>query len=420
MARTVFCNLRNFSHQGSTDKSISAAPDVCKTPVGSSTPPRPYTVTSKAGDLVGGTSSVTVDGHSTAVEGATHSCCSGDEAGTAKGLGSGTVCDITEVGSTSPDVKLEGKGAWRNLDDGTVNGGNTCSFVQGCNTSPPQNREEEEEEVVEGVVLQHIVGIAGNRTRIPTGIIIAKFEGATEGQVITQPLSDASNLSSDQDCLSDHRQVLLSNLDACTQYQLFLKISEDYQVPLTFEASVRGKPEGTVVFGEWSADIDTWLVPMLPRTHSDHMLFTSEDSLQVLDSGFIYVFIEGRLWREIGIESQDDSEAYTLYEINLDLSFGLDEREDHIDLGDDTILIPHSVGRKFFSDIQITYSKVQWSWRQIQAYGGMHPSDPRVGDREQIPGERGESRRLRKKRMHKISNFLRWFQPKGKDKPHTT
>ena len=67
MARTVFANNRNFSHKGSSDKSISSAPDVCKTPMGSATPPIPYPVISQATNAGGYSASVFIDGNPTAL-----------------------------------------------------------------------------------------------------------------------------------------------------------------------------------------------------------------------------------------------------------------------------------------------------------------------------------------------------------------
>lgn len=143
MTRSVFANSRNFSHKGSGDKSISTAPDVCKTPVGSATPPIPYVVVSQAGDLAGGTSTVTIDGHSSAIASSSHSSCSGDEAGTASGIVSGTTGNKTEFASYSFDVRLEGEGAVRHLDATTMNNSNTIGTNLGAATAPAAIEEEE-------------------------------------------------------------------------------------------------------------------------------------------------------------------------------------------------------------------------------------------------------------------------------------
>lgn len=411
MARTTYANNRDFSHAGSSDKSLSSAPDVCKTPIGNSTPPIPYPVMSQAGDLGGGSSSVKVDGNSTALADSNHASCTGDEAGTAKGVGSGKVSDKTEFTTYSFDVKIEGKGSVRNLDMSTMNNCNTIGTVIGSNCAPTVIRVDQVDDIVaDDVVLAHVVGIAGNTARTPSGTVVAKYEGSPDEDVITQDLSAAVNASGTSDETTDNRQVVLNNLVQNKRYQLLLEIAAGYRVPLSFEPSIAGGNEADVNVNEHSAH-QTWLVPMLPRTHMDYSLSIKEDELDILASGYIYIFIGGRLWREIGIEEEsDDSDDYTLYEINLDQDFGIDVRQNHFELLDETILIPQQVGSKLVNRIQIAYSRVQWSWKQILAYGGMHPDDPRVQGRDQLVGSPSVATKLRKDRLQNLGQLLPWRQ----------
>lgn len=145
MTRSVYANNRNLSHKGSGDTAMSTAPDVCKTPVGSSTPPIPYPVLSQSSDLQGGTTTVSIDGHPTAIASSSHSRCSGDEAGSAAGIISGTTGNKTEFASYSFDVRLEGEGAVRHLDATTMNNRNTMGINMGAATAPAQIEEEEAE-----------------------------------------------------------------------------------------------------------------------------------------------------------------------------------------------------------------------------------------------------------------------------------
>jgi len=135
MARTVFANHRNFSHQGSSDKSLSSAPDVCNPPRGSASSSIPYPVTSQAADAGGYTTSVFIDGHPTAIASSIHTCCTGDEAGSDKGVISGTTSDKTEFISYSFDVRCEGEGVVRHQDMTMMNNGNTTGIVFGTETS---------------------------------------------------------------------------------------------------------------------------------------------------------------------------------------------------------------------------------------------------------------------------------------------
>ena len=145
MSRSVYANNRNFSHKGSDDKAVSSAPDVCKTPMGNSTPPIPYGVSSQAGDRAQTTTSVRIDGNPPAIASSLHTQCTGDQAGSANGIASGTVADKTQFTSYSFDVKAEGEGVVRHMDMTTMNNGNTIGANYGASTSPVQIEIEEEE-----------------------------------------------------------------------------------------------------------------------------------------------------------------------------------------------------------------------------------------------------------------------------------
>ncbi|PCK09628.1 MAG: hypothetical protein COA42_03040 [Alteromonadaceae bacterium] len=136
MGRSVFANSRNFSHKGSGDKSLCTAPDVCKTPIGTSTPPIPYFVVSQVTKLADGSSTVSIEGNPTSLAGSSHSKCSGDEPGTAKGVCSSKTTDETKFTSYSFDVKCDGEGVVRAFDTSTMNKVNTIGMVLGSVTSP--------------------------------------------------------------------------------------------------------------------------------------------------------------------------------------------------------------------------------------------------------------------------------------------
>lgn len=145
MSRSVYANNRNFSHKGSGDKAVCSVPDVCKTPIGSATPPIPYVVSSQASNLGAPTTTVTIDGNPTAIASSTHTQCTGDQAGTAKGLISSTTADKTHFVSYSFDVKAEGEGVVRHMDATTMNNRNTMGMNFGAATSPTSIADEEVE-----------------------------------------------------------------------------------------------------------------------------------------------------------------------------------------------------------------------------------------------------------------------------------
>jgi len=145
MGSTVFANTRGFSHKGSGDKSNSTVPDICKTPIGTATPPIPYAIKSNAADADGYSSSVFIDGNPTAIESSKHSKSAGDAAGKANGIISGSTKDITEFLTYSFDVKTEGEGTVRHADMTTMNKANTLGMVKGSSTSPATIPEDEQE-----------------------------------------------------------------------------------------------------------------------------------------------------------------------------------------------------------------------------------------------------------------------------------
>src|SRR4029079_17353432 len=90
MPCTVFVNGRGVVHQTSGGLS-TVFPDVCQTPTPGGPVPIPYPNIGKAADTSGGPSTVACDGSMPMVKGAQYRMTSGDEAGTAGGVISGTI-----------------------------------------------------------------------------------------------------------------------------------------------------------------------------------------------------------------------------------------------------------------------------------------------------------------------------------------
>ena len=112
MAQTTFSNGRGIWHKGSGGLS-TVFPDVCKTQVGPAVVPIPYPNTGKDSDTSKGPKSVKTDGEMPMVKGAELSTSTGDEAGSLKGVGSGTNMGVCEFMMYSFDVKFEGKNVCR-------------------------------------------------------------------------------------------------------------------------------------------------------------------------------------------------------------------------------------------------------------------------------------------------------------------
>ena len=117
------------ARKNSSWKAICTAPDFCKTPVGSSTPPIPYQVIADLGQSENCVPSVRFNGDPCFVfNPSTVPTCTGDEPGTAKGVKSGTVQGQVKATDACPNVRAESKQVVRKDDPGTMNDGN-CSCI---------------------------------------------------------------------------------------------------------------------------------------------------------------------------------------------------------------------------------------------------------------------------------------------------
>lgn len=112
MAQTTFANSKGIAHQASGGLS-TVFPDVCLTPVGNAVVPIPYPNIGKSKDTTKGPKSVKTDGKMPMVKSAKYSKSIGDEAGTKKGVVSGTNKDECEFMMYSFDIKFEGKNVCR-------------------------------------------------------------------------------------------------------------------------------------------------------------------------------------------------------------------------------------------------------------------------------------------------------------------
>jgi hypothetical protein len=102
---------------------ISLTPDVCKTPMGNSTPPIPYPVIAKLGDAVQVVKSVRANGDPVVVfDQSKVPQTIGDAPGVAKGIKSGTVGGNCYPDEHSKSVRAGGKPIIRHDDQWWMNG----------------------------------------------------------------------------------------------------------------------------------------------------------------------------------------------------------------------------------------------------------------------------------------------------------
>lgn len=129
MPVTVNINGLSVVHQTSSGTATATVPDVCKTPSSAGPIPIPYPNIAMSSDLVSGTTSVTVNGSSAAIQGSKFVKSTGDEAGSVGGVVSGVFAMEATFISFSPTVTLDGKPACRLTDKMLMNKGNTVCMA---------------------------------------------------------------------------------------------------------------------------------------------------------------------------------------------------------------------------------------------------------------------------------------------------
>lgn len=128
-----------------SDGTVTAFPDVCKTPIGPSIVPIPYPNIAKSGDLANGSKSVMINGAPVCLSSSEISTSTGDEAGSAKGIGSGTTQGKAFPLNYSFDIQIEGKHPLRNGDPFINNNRNTppSLIIQAQPAYTPMKEEKE-------------------------------------------------------------------------------------------------------------------------------------------------------------------------------------------------------------------------------------------------------------------------------------
>lgn len=122
MSKT-FANGITVVHQGDGLQFVGMAPDVCKTPSPGGPIPVPYPNIALSSDLADGSKTVKIEGNPAALSDSNLKTSSGDEAGTAGGgVVSSKIKGKVKWLLCSTDVKFEGKGVIRFLDDFMYNG----------------------------------------------------------------------------------------------------------------------------------------------------------------------------------------------------------------------------------------------------------------------------------------------------------
>lgn len=92
-----------------------------------------------------------------------------------------------------------------------------------------------------------------------------------------------------------------------------------------------------------------------------------------LPDGFLYVYLEGHLWREIALQKG------LMHEVDLRLTGGTPHRP-ATGFGQEDLMLPYKIAGKDVR-VDVAYSVDQWSWGRIRYYGGMALNDERRVDK---------------------------------------
>jgi Domain of unknown function (DUF4150) len=140
----TYANGKTLVHRGDGLQFVAMVPDVCKTPSPGGPVPLPYPNIALSSDLADGTKTIEVEGNPVATARSKLSTSTGDEAGTAGGgIVSGKIKGALKWMLSSIDVKFEGQGVVRFLDDTMHNGnaGNTSGKTLGKAAIPGQDED---------------------------------------------------------------------------------------------------------------------------------------------------------------------------------------------------------------------------------------------------------------------------------------
>ena len=199
-------------------------------------------------------------------------------------------------------------------------------------------------------------------------------------------------------CARNHCcDLVLDNLSEGS-YQLVLHYTDSrhgaYQIPLAQDVS-------TVAKDQQSTEWDHVLIPVIPRTYltaeADRIETTYPRCDAPTRTGWLYVYLDGRLWREMQVLPEGG-----VKDVNLTYEKGRNQR-DATAGGDYLIVLPYKIkGRTPL--IEMCYSEVQWDWARINALGGIADDDPRQDYSVRVPSGRDDAAAARRRnaRMQRI------------------
>ena len=153
-----------------------------------------------------------------------------------------------------------------------------------------------------------------------------------------------------------------------------------YKIPL-YKVDAKEESDNT-------ADIE--LVHIFPIRYA-HPADEIDNHKTNLRDGYLYIFVDGHLWRELKVTTEQNVTRFN--DVNLAWQKGVmtwKKNKGYRDAtGEElkTVIVPYKLNGQT-CEVQVAYSEVQWSWKQIELFGGLNPEDPRLNYGEPVkPGD---------------------------------
>ena len=117
--------------------------------------------------------------------------------------------------------------------------------------------------------------------------------------------------------------------------------------------------------GEW----ENVLIPVLPLYCTS---LENKANATMLPSGWLYVFVNGYLWRELQVHNN----VGVMGDVELGHDAGKDQRSNTTQMLS-VLLLPYKINGQL-QTIHMAHSRTQWSWEDVGKAGGTDPNDIRL------------------------------------------
>ncbi|MCH8530899.1 MAG: DUF4150 domain-containing protein [Saccharospirillum sp.] len=359
---SVLINGRTAVHKDSSGKVLTV--DVCLTKVGKYTVPIPYLNMAQSQDSDKTAGGVFVDGNPACHQSSTFSKSRGDEPGNKKGIVSRKKGDYASFIMGSLNVQFEGTPAVRAMELMVSNARNTppSPLLQaiGLPPLPKQAASEEALEPFEGPYFEPV--IQEGRSDLHTRELVASLEDPH-----CQPEHEAFTCNEPGEIILSglHRAVTSMALVAKEVTPREHKPNDRILIPL-------GKARHSRI-GEDAEHEDIALVTLALKRYLSPD--ADEESLDNLREGWLYVYVDGHLWRELEVTDS----GYR--DVDLHTWHGTDGPDNQARPATGAVMDHLTVPNRLEDapvEVQIAFSEVQWSWERISEFGGLKEDDPRL------------------------------------------